>query len=185
MLEWCYSRANLRPPPLTRLRRKSVPQPYRKLLVHSEDMTPTLERFFRQRLGLAVLGRECESDVYRREVLLTVENGSCPVLYGAIRIFLDRLPPNARRRVEDELYPLGRVLQMEAVPHLSWPRDFFLVEADRHLATRLKVSPCVRLFGRRNVLLDGARRWLAEVIEVLAPVPGHSHDRLGVGPREF
>jgi hypothetical protein len=39
------------------------------------------------------------------------------------------------------------------------------------MASMLKLECPWPLYGRRNVLLDGNRRLLAEVLEVLAPVP--------------
>jgi hypothetical protein len=92
------------------------------------------------------------------------------VEYGVIRIHLDRLPPSARRLVLQEQRPLGDILHGEAVPHLSWPQAFFRLKADAHAGAALGLRHPGFLYGRRNVLLDGSRRLLAEVIEVLAPV---------------
>src|ERR1043165_9844915 len=43
LLDGFYTRAGLRPPLLRQLMGEDVPQPYHSLLVHSLDMTPTLE----------------------------------------------------------------------------------------------------------------------------------------------
>src|SRR6266704_5354841 len=72
LLERFYSRAGLTLPSLQQLKDEEVPQPYKSLLVHSWDMTPTLEGFYHQRLGLNVLSRERQNDSYYREVILTV-----------------------------------------------------------------------------------------------------------------
>src|SRR6266851_2067752 len=55
LLERFYSRAGLTLPALERLSDDEVPQPYKALLVHSLDMTPTLEKFYRQPIDLTVL----------------------------------------------------------------------------------------------------------------------------------
>lgn len=52
---------------------------------------------------------------------------------------------------------------------LSWPQAFFQVLADAHLCRMLGLKRTEHLFGRRNLLLTGERRLMAEVIEVLAP----------------
>src|SRR5438552_902278 len=127
LLERFYARAGLTLPPLERLKDGEVPRPYKALLVHSQDMTPTLENFYRQPLGLTVLSRERHNDSYYREVILTVENGARPVAYGAIRIHLDHLPPAVRQRVLEEHRPFGNILQGESLPHISWPQAFFRV----------------------------------------------------------
>jgi hypothetical protein len=170
LLERFYSRAGLTLPPLERLKEEEVPQPYKGLLVHSQDMTPTLENFYRKPLGLTVLSRERHNDSYYREVILTIQDGVRPVEYGAIRICLEHLPPVVRERVLEEQWPFGHILQTEGLPHISWPQAFFRAESDSHTRSVLRFRRPRSLYGRRNVLLDASRRLLAEVIEVLAPV---------------
>jgi chorismate-pyruvate lyase len=170
LLEWFYQRSGLELPRLHQLKPERVPQPYSALLVHSSDMTPTLENFFRQPLGLTVLSRDIQDQSYRREVVLTLGCEMRPILYGAIRIVLDRLPDKARLAVLEERFPLGHILQTEAIAHLSWPQAFFRAEPDMHMTAMLGLGRVGDLYGRRNVLVDGSRRLLAEVIEVLAPL---------------
>lgn len=170
LLERFYARTGLPLPRLDLLQGEEVPSPYRELLVHSADMTPTLEAFWQRPLGLTVLSRTREGEAYLREVVLKVALEGWPVEYGAIRIHLNHFPPKARRLVLEEQRPLGKILEIEAVAHLSWPQAFFLVQSDEHMTNVLDLSAPCELYGRRNVLLDGSRRLLAEVIEILAPV---------------
>jgi chorismate-pyruvate lyase len=173
LLGYFYARTGLPLPRVERLRDDEVPQPYKGLLVHSSDMTPTLESYYRQSPGITVLSRQIIGDLYFREVVLHVANGARPIEYGVISIHLDHFPETARRLILAEQSPLGSILQSEGIGHISWPQAFFRVESDSRMSAVLHLGqPCV-LFGRRNVLLDGARRLLAEVIEVLAPVENH------------
>jgi len=171
LLERFYSKLGLPLPPLNDVAGSDMPQPYRDLLVHSSDMTPTLETFYRQPMRLSVLTREQHDSYYLREVVLKSADDARPVEYGVIRICLNHLPPPASLRVLEEQRPLGNILQCEAIAHLSWPQSFFRVESDSHLGHVLYLSQPATLYGRRNVLLDGSRRFLAEVIEILAPIP--------------
>lgn len=170
LLDRFYAPTGLPLPSLTRLRPEEVPQPYQRLLVHSADMTPTLEEFYGRPLGLTVMSREREEDAYLREVVLTLAAEKRPIEYGAIRIHLNRLPPAARRCVLEEQRPLGKILEIQTIPHLSWPQAFFHLESDARTSAALRLGQPSALYGRRNVLLDGSRHLLAEVIEVLAPV---------------
>ena len=170
LLERFYEPTGLSVPALQELKSEEVPPPYQGLLVHSSDMTPTLANFYGQALRLRVLSRERQADSYKREVILWLAEDARPVEYGVIRIHLDRLPPRARELVLQEQRPLGDILHGEAVPHLSWPKGFFRLKADAHAGAALGLRRAGLLYGRRNVLLDGSRRLLAEVIEVLAPV---------------
>jgi chorismate-pyruvate lyase len=171
LLDRFYAKLGLAMPAVQDIDGPQMPEPYRQLLVHSSDMTPTLEGYFRQPMRLSVLTREQQDYSYLREVVLKSEQDARPVEYGVIRICLDHLPASASRRVLEEQRPLGNILQTEAIPHLSWPQAFFRVESDVHLSHVLYLSQPATLYGRRNVLLDGSRRLLAEVIEILAPAP--------------
>jgi chorismate-pyruvate lyase len=169
LLERFYKRASLPLPVIQVLKGDEVPQPYKQLLVHSADMTPTLEAFYRQSMRLILLSREHEPGAYLREVVLSSSDDLRPVEYGVIRIMLDRLPASARARVLEEERPLGNILQTEAIAHLSWPQAFFSLPSDSHTRLVLGLNKPATLFGRRNVLLDASRHLLAEVIEILAP----------------
>lgn len=168
LLEKFYRRLRLPVPELERLKGEEVPRPYRELLVHSRDMTPTLEAFFGQPPGLTVLTRELCGDCYLREVVLTA--GVRPIQYGAIRMLLDHFPAPARRQILAEKKPVGAILKDEGVAHVGWPQSFFRVGGDPRMMEVLGVEEPCDLYGRRNVLLDGSRRLLAEVIEILAPI---------------
>lgn len=170
LLALVYSRAGLALPALKKVTDEEIPQPYRGLLVHSQDLTPTLEAFYRETLGLTVLSRWREGGRYVREVVLKLSGRGKRVGYGVIRVELGHLPLPSAGRVLEEQMPFGSILQADAIPHLSWPQAFFRAEPDAHMVRVLGTSAGRPLYGRRNVLLDGGRRLLAEVIEVLAPV---------------
>jgi chorismate-pyruvate lyase len=173
LLEHFYKKRGLPLPRITELEEQVTPQPYRKLLAHSLDMTPTLENFYGGQVALQVISREVEPHTYSREVVLTLGSDEQPIEYGVIRIRLDRFKDRARARVLAEEAPLGNILQAEGIAHSSSPRAFFKVESDGHITNLLRLNGPCPLYGRRNVLLDGARHLLAEVIEILAPVRNH------------
>ncbi len=171
LLEQFYSQSGHPLPRILTVEEATVPEPYKTLLVHSSDMTPTLEKFYGQRIGISVLNRDLQSDFYLREVLLNLSEGeSRPVEYGVIRIFLNHFPPSARRCILEQKRPLGTILHDEEIPHSSWPQGYFRIESDSRLASLLRIPAPCDLYGRRNILLDGSRHVLAEVIEILAPV---------------
>ena len=171
LLGWFYERVGLPLPAIQPVKRADLPEPYRHLLAHSRDMTPTLEAFHGRKLAITLLSRERAEESYLREVLLRPVGEWRPVEYGVIRICLDILPPAARAAVLAEERPFGSILQSEGVGHLSWPQAFFQLAADDHIGRALGLRPPATLYGRRNVLVDGRRRLLAEVIEVLPPEP--------------
>jgi chorismate-pyruvate lyase len=171
LLEPYYRRLGLRLPSTDRRAPDALPSAYRRLLAHSDDMTPTLEAFYGRPLQLKILSRDREFELYRREVVLELTGTGRPVEYGAICIHLQHLPPAARRWVLEGEQPFGRILEQEALAHLSWPQAFFSVRSDAYLERLLGARPDTLLYGRRNVIVDGRRRLLADVVEVLAPIP--------------
>ena len=147
-----------------------MPEPYKTLLVHQNDMTPTLENFHGQSVHLRVLGRERRGNEYFREVVLHLEGTEQPVEFGAIKIHLDRFPQVVRRRILEEKWPLGHILKDFNIPHASSPSAFLRVASDPLINSSLGLTGAQLLFGRRNTLLNPAKQPLAEIVEILPPV---------------
>ncbi|MEM7394213.1 MAG: hypothetical protein AAF492_17890, partial [Verrucomicrobiota bacterium] len=63
-LDVFYSRDGRRLPQITRIPIQEIPEPFNSLLVHRNDMTPTLARFHGGPLALRVLNCIHEDDFY-------------------------------------------------------------------------------------------------------------------------
>src|ERR1700677_1905600 len=123
-LDEFYAAAGQALSPLNQLDGAAMPEPYRTLLVHQNDMTPTLEKFYRCPVHLDVLGRRQTSDAYFREVVLCLDGTNQPVEFGAIKINLALFPPEARGEILKEHLPLGHILEQHKIPHASRPRAY-------------------------------------------------------------
>lgn len=157
-------------PPWQQVDGEAVPRPYKQLLVHHDDMTPTLEKYHGREIHLRLLGRRRKGSSYFREVVLLLDGTEQPVEFGAIRIYLDRFSGEARRQVLEEQRPLGRILQECGVKHSSRPKAFLRLASDHFINDALHLSGANVLFGRRNTLFDPKEQPLAEIVEVLPPV---------------
>jgi chorismate-pyruvate lyase len=166
-----YARSGEHLPPLSQIDAEAVPEPYRALLVHRNDMTPTLEKFHGADIHLRVLGRRRKDEEYFREVALLLDGSNRPVEFGAIKINLALFTAPVREQILAEQRPLGHILAEHKVPHRSEPRAFFRLASDRLMNEALQLSGAQILFGRRNSLLDPQGRALAEIFEILPPVP--------------
>ena len=93
-LDEFYARAGLtRCRLIERLPGEQVPEPYRTLLVHETDMTPTLEKFHGGDIHLRILNREQRDDFYFREVVAAnAMAANKPVEFGANKISLYLFP---------------------------------------------------------------------------------------------
>jgi chorismate-pyruvate lyase len=169
-LDGFYTRSKLAIPLAHPIDGESVPEPYRRLLVHNGDMTPTLEAFHGERISLRVLARRQEGDTLARQVVLTLDGSARPVEFGAIVIQLQRFPPAAREEVLESRRPLGTILHDHRIEHRSRPRAFLRVTADDVMREALQLNGSHVIYGRRNVILNAEGDELADIVEILPPV---------------
>ena len=166
-LDEFYALANRELPVIEHIDGAEMPEPYRRLLVHNTDMTPTLEKFHDERIYLNVISRQTRSDFYFREVILLTQRTRKPVEFGAIKINLGLVSPAARRLILEEQEPLGTILNDFKIPHASRPKAYLRIEADEFIKGALQISGKQVLYGRRNTLFDPQHRALAEIVEIL------------------
>ncbi len=149
---------------------EAMPQPYRHLLVHHSDMTPQLGAFHKCEITLEVLALEIEEFELTREVLLRRAGDLAPVEFGAIKIYLDKLPEKIAKPVRAAIQPLGGILGSTKFAHLSAPRGYFRVEADELMVELLGAEIGQALYGRCNVLALTDGDVFAEIVEILPPI---------------
>lgn len=164
-----YEQAGLAVPSATRINGREMPEPYRRLLVHDRDMTPTLEAAYDRKMNLRVLKYALDDEVFSRQIVLIPEGSDSPAVFGAIKIYLDEFPAAARDLVLERKLPLGTILESQAIRHFSRPDAFFEVDPDAFMCRTLNIAGPVKLYGRRNVLANGTGRKLAQVLEILPP----------------
>jgi chorismate-pyruvate lyase len=162
-----YEESGLALPAVSLIEGQDVPEPYRRLLVHHRDMTPTLEAAYGQTVHLRVLKHTLRDDVFSRQVLLVLPDGSTVVEFGGIKIYLEHLPEDARRLVLEKRQPLGTILHTQRVAHESHPAAYLRVTADPLMCEALDLAEPRVLYGRCNVLSDPSRNVLARVVEIL------------------
>jgi len=168
-LDEFYAAAGQPLPPLEQIDGAAMPEPYRTLLVHQNDMTPTLEKFHRHAIHLQVLGRRLNGNSYYREVVLRLDGSNRPVEFGAIKINLVLFAPEVREQILQERLPLGHILQEYKIPHASRPSGYLRVASDKLINTMLELAGAQVLYGRRNTHFDPQQRPLAEIVEILPP----------------
>jgi chorismate-pyruvate lyase len=154
---------------------RDLPQPYRSLLDHSHNMTPTLCAHFGAKcLDLQVLCCQVDANrsVLHRVVLLRHQDK--PVELGAIEIHLDSVDLPVKEEIIKAEKPLGQILSEHQVDQKCHPQSFFSV-----IATNGKLKQCLKieenttpkLYGRMNLITTNNCKEepiiLAEVVEIL------------------
>ncbi len=87
-----------------------TPEPYKRLLVHEQHMTVTMEEFHSTSVVVQVLERKREGDIYSRKILLNRSDNGRPVQFGIVRFDLSVVLPAVRDEIVSEKTPLGRIL---------------------------------------------------------------------------
>ena len=164
-----YSHAKLPLPRIETIPGDAVPEPFKSLLVHHNDMTPTLEAFHKADIHLEILSRERRGDFYFREVVLRLNAADRPVEFGANKIYLGRFSEEAQDLILQEEIPLGRVLQQCEVKHRTEAKFFLRVESDELINGAFGLPQPVTLYGRKAVICDLQGRPLSEIVEILPP----------------
>lgn len=162
-----YERRDLDIPDLQFIDGDDMPDGDRQLLVHENDMTPTLTDHHGSKLGLQLLDKEANDLFMMRLVILRRHDNLLPVECGAIAIHLEQFDPEIRDMIQACEIPLGAILQEFNIPHFGRPRGFFKLEADDLVANALGEEPGQVLYGRCNELCNPEGFTLADVVEVL------------------
>ena len=157
-------------PKLEQVDPEQIPEPYKSLVVHQKDMTPTLEKFYDDQIYIEILHRDYSDLHYFREVVLKLEKSHRPVEFGAIRIYLERFPKDAREVILNEHIPLGHILGTFDVEHTSSPIGYLRMVPDELITKTLGNARNTWLYGRRNRLSNPEGESLAEIVEILPEV---------------
>jgi chorismate-pyruvate lyase len=169
-----YEEAGLGLPEVERIEAGQMPEPYKSLLVHRHDMTPTLEKFHQQPIHLRMLKHRHRGEVFSRQVLLLLDTSQKPAEFGAIKIYLHHFSRRAQQLILEGQRPLGSILSSERISHTSHPKAYLQLTSDATISEALLTKESIPLYGRRNVLLSSSQQTLAEILEILPPVIGSS-----------
>lgn len=165
-LDVVYRRSGIDVPRVVRVEPEEVPYPYRTLLVHSNDMTLTLERHFGGTLVVRPLSTALVGSWYTRRVLLAQSYSGRPVEMGAIRINLRSFKPKTRRTVLANQVPLGRLLRDDGVEFESRPKAFFSLTPNAEMMGVFWMREPRTLYGRRTEIFVRDAK-IGDIVEIL------------------
>jgi chorismate-pyruvate lyase len=147
-----------------------VPQPYHRLLVHSDHMTVVVEDFYASAVDVRVLCHRQNANEYARKILLKSQSTGLVVQFGLVRIDLSVCPKPVRQEIIAGQTPLGRVLIRHNMLRRIQPVAFLRVTLSALMADWFGVAPQTTTYGRLGVIYSGEQP-AVEVLEILAPIP--------------
>ena len=148
---------------------EAVPQPYRKLLVHHDHMTVTVEEHFGDAVDVRVLECRRNGDEYVRKILLALQGDGRVVQFGLVRIDLGVCPTPVRDAIVEGRTPLGRVLIQHDMLRRIEPVAYLKVKLGPTMAEWFGSSEGTETYGRLGVIYTGEKP-AVEVLEILAPI---------------
>lgn len=165
-LDAVYRRVGVPIPRVRLVDAEDIPFPYRTLLVHTNDMTLTIERHFGAPIVVRALSTLLSGNWYTRRVLLAQAYSGKPVEMGAIRINMKAFRPRTRRSILANHVPLGRILRDDGVDFESRPRAFFALEPNAEMMGVFWMREPRTLYGRRTeIYVDDAK--IGDIVEIL------------------
>ena len=166
-LNFFYAQDGRELPELTPLFEEQIPEPYRRLLVHNYNMTPTLENYHSGTIHIEPIHMIKVDEEITREVVLRMDNDEKPVEYSANRIFFPAVTEQARQMIEEAKIPLGTVLRICDCRHTVHPSGFFRIRPTEFMMQVFDMQSKTSLFGRRTTLVGLHGKTIAEVCEIL------------------
>ena len=166
-LNFFYAQDGRELPELTPLFEEQIPEPYRRLLVHRCNMTPTLEKYYSGTIHIEPIHMIQVDGEITREVVLRMDADEKPVEYSANRIFLPAVTAQARQMIMEARVPLGSILRICDCRHTVHPSGFFRIRPTGFMMQVFDMQAKASLFGRRTTLVGLDGKTIAEVCEIL------------------
>ncbi|MEQ8788189.1 MAG: hypothetical protein RIC55_17910 [Pirellulaceae bacterium] len=145
-----------------------MPEVYRGLLAHDKHMTVTVEAFHGCNVDVRVLETRVTKTHYSRKILLTRQSDGAVVQYGIVRLNLDYLEKDARREIESQQTPLGRVLIKHNVLRTVRLLALWKIEPGEELRKLFGLEGATACFGRTALIYCNGIP-AVELLEIVTP----------------
>ena len=144
-----------------------IPEQPRRLLVHNQHMTATLQAYYQHLVELRVLDHRQDGQDYRRKILLTIEGGKQVVEFGLVKLDLAFLPVSAREEIIARNRPLGEILARHNVLTRVEPRWYVRFAGDSEVVQSFAMPDVTQVYGRIGVIYCDGQPAM-ELLEVVS-----------------
>ena len=145
-----------------------IPPVYQDLLDHDKHMTVTVEVHHGCPVDLQVLDIHVTETHYARKILLARHTDGAVVQFGIVRLNVDYLGPEVRRKIEDHQGPLGRILIDHNVLRNVRLLSLWKITPATELARLLALDRPQTCYGRTALIYCNGIP-AVELLEIVAP----------------
>lgn len=145
-----------------------IPEPYARLLDHSEHMTVTVEAHHGSSVEVEVLATHVTETHYSRCILLRRTSDRRVVQFGIVRLNRDCLDPAIQSEIESQQAPLGRILIQHGVLRDVRLLSLWRVDPGVELCRQFGLAAPIACYGRTALIYcNGVPA--VELLEIVTP----------------
>jgi len=146
----------------------AMPEPYRRLLVHEEHMTVTMEEHWGRPLELRILERRQDGERYARKILLFCPRLGKAVLFGIMRFDFRWCSEEVKDEIVRGQTPLGQVLIEHDVMRRIAPSAYLKITRSEELMQCFELRAMRPMYGRLATIYCDEEA-AVELFEVVRP----------------
>jgi len=146
-----------------------TPEPYKRMLVHDQHMTVTMEDFHHASVDVRVINERLDGDLYSRKILLTKTESNDVVQFGIVRFNFEYVTQAVREEILSGQIPMGRVLiDHNVLRHIDMGA-ILQITAGPALAEYLQMSTGNVTYGRLATIFCN-KRPAVDLLEISGPL---------------
>jgi len=146
----------------------SLPDPFGRLLAHTEHMTVTVESFHDSPVDVQVLETNITDTHYARKILLSRQSDGQVVQYGIVRLNFDYLDSTVRDCIVSQQTPLGRILIQHNVLREVQLASLWKITPGTDLRKLFGLEKPTDVYGRTAMIYCNGEP-AVELLEVVTP----------------
>ena len=145
-----------------------MPEPYRRLLVHEEHMTVTMEQRWGRPLELRILDRRQDAERYARKILIVSPRLRQAVLFGIMRLDFRWCTNEVKDEIVRGRTPLGQILIEHDVLRRIEPSAYLRITRSEELQECFGLRAMRPMYGRLATIFCDEEP-AVELFEVVRP----------------
>lgn len=146
-----------------------TPEPYKRMLVHDQHMTVTMEKYHGSKVDVKIIDRHLDGDIYSRKILLLKTGTDEVVQFGVVRFHFEYVTPQVRDEILEGKTPLGRVLINHNVLRHIDLGAILRITPGEELRGYFRMSPGEVTYGRMATIFCNHQP-AVDLLEVSAPL---------------